>query len=319
MVRTIVGTWFGAFLLEDGRPIDSRLAPHDTAELAARTAARRRGERTAEEEALTLAHRGETLVTRDRRIATPQVRFVSGTAPEIEPGAHGFSNAELRELLLRETRAEIETAWDPTVPVEAAVRATSDLDRAINLLTERLAAWDEGDDGDAVGHKTEGAAGLTEARRRLAESADHLAATREAVEKALETVVPSLAPNLSALLGPILAAKMIAQAGGLERLARLPASTIQVLGAEKAFFVHLRGKGPPPRHGLLFLHPEIQSATRAQRGRLARALAGKTAIAARLDRAGSPVREELARQFAARASAIRAPPGAGRNRRPAPK
>ncbi|MCI4345537.1 MAG: C/D box methylation guide ribonucleoprotein complex aNOP56 subunit, partial [Thermoplasmata archaeon] len=88
------------------------------------------------------------------------------------------------------------------------------------------------------------------------------------------------------------------------RLARLPASTGQVLGAEKAFFEHLRGRAPPPRHGLLFLHPKLHSAPRAQRGRLARALAGKVAIAARLDRGGAAVRPELKRAFEKRAEAI---------------
>jgi len=106
----------------------------------------------------------------------------------------------------------------------------------------------------------------------------------------------------------------VAQAGGLDRLARLPASTVQVLGAERAFFEHLRGRAPPPRHGLLFLHPQIQSAPKSVRGKLARALAGKVAIAARRDREGSPVLPELKTAFERREAELRARRG---KRRPA--
>ena len=88
-----------------------------------------------------------------------------------------------------------------------------------------------------------------------------------------------------------------------------------VLGAERAFFEHLRGRAPPPRHGLLFLHPAIQSAPRGERGKLARALAGKVSIAARLDVAGAPIHPELAQAFDARRSVLKARRGA--TRRPA--
>src|SRR5208283_3772568 len=99
-----------------------------------------------------------------------------------------------------------------------------------------------------------------------------ISAVQARFETSVSEALPRRAPNVSALLGPLLAARMLAQAGGLDRLARLPASTIQVLGAEKAFFEHLRGRAPPPKHGLLFLHPSIQGAPRRLRGKLARAL-----------------------------------------------
>ena len=139
----------------------------------------------------------------------------------------------------------------------------------------------------------------------------------------MKAAVPEKTPNLSALLGPDLAARLMAQARGLDRLARLPASTIQVLGAERAFFEHLRGNAAPPRHGLLFLHPAIQSASRYERGKLSRTLAGKVAIAARLDRAGRPVDPSLLRAFEhaeTKLKEVRAGPGSaldrGRSRKP---
>lgn len=101
----------------------------------------------------------------------------------------------------------------------------------------------------------------------------------------VEGLAEGLAPNLSALAGPGLAARLIDLAGGLEELARMPASTVQVLGAEKALFAHLSGKAPPPKHGVIYGHPDVHEAGDA-RGRLARSLASKLAIAARVDAYG---------------------------------
>jgi len=80
-----------------------------------------------------------------------------------------------------------------------------------------------------------------------------------------------------------LGARLIALAGGLTNLAKLPASTVQVLGAEKALFRSLRTGARPPKHGIFFQHSLIHGAKRWQRGKIARALAGKLAIAARID------------------------------------
>jgi nucleolar protein 56 len=99
------------------------------------------------------------------------------------------------------------------------------------------------------------------------------------IESAMETV----APNIKAMLTASVGARIIAKAGSLSRLAVLPASTIQVLGAEKALFRALKTGTRPPKHGLLFQHPLIHAAPRWQRGKIARAIASKVAIAARID------------------------------------
>ena len=79
---------------------------------------------------------------------------------------------------------------------------------------------------------------------------------------------------------------MIAIAGGLQNLAMRPASTIQVLGAEKALFRSLKTGARPPKHGLIFQHTLLHDAKRWQRGKIARVIAGKLAIAARADAFG---------------------------------
>jgi nucleolar protein 56 len=101
----------------------------------------------------------------------------------------------------------------------------------------------------------------------------------EYIENTMEVVAPNVKHILTALVG----ARLISKAGSLSRLAFSSASTIQVLGAEKALFRALKSGARPPKHGLLFQHPMVHSAPKWQRGKIARAVASKVAIAARID------------------------------------
>jgi nucleolar protein 56 len=109
---------------------------------------------------------------------------------------------------------------------------------------------------------------------------------RERLESYLDSTMEEVAPNIKALVGSLLGARLIAIAGGLTNLARRPASTIQVLGAEKALFRSLKTGTRPPKHGIIFQHAYLHEAKKWQRGKIARALAGKIAIAARTDAFG---------------------------------
>jgi len=72
----------------------------------------------------------------------------------------------------------------------------------------------------------------------------------------------------------------------------MPSSTVQVLGAEKALFRHMRGEGSAPKHGVLFMHQTIRNLPEGKRGKMARFLANKATIAARLDRFGGAFKGE---------------------------
>lgn len=109
---------------------------------------------------------------------------------------------------------------------------------------------------------------------------------RKSMETYLEKTMSEVAPNTQALVGSLLGARLIAVAGGLRNLAMRPASTIQVLGAEKALFRSLKTGARPPKHGLIFQHTLLHDAKRWQRGKIARALAGKLTIAIRADAFG---------------------------------
>jgi nucleolar protein 56 len=110
---------------------------------------------------------------------------------------------------------------------------------------------------------------------------------RKGMESYLDKTMSEVAPNTQALVGSLLGARLIAVAGGLRNLAMRPASTIQVLGAEKALFRSLKTGARPPKHGLIFQHTLLHDAKRWQRGKIARALAGKLAIAIRTDAFGN--------------------------------
>ena len=109
---------------------------------------------------------------------------------------------------------------------------------------------------------------------------------REKSESYVEDVMKQVAPNMTAVVGAALSARLISIAGSLENLAKMPASTLQVLGAEKALFRSLKTGARPPKHGVIFQHTAIHQSPRWQRGKIARALAGKLSIAARIDSFG---------------------------------
>ena len=116
---------------------------------------------------------------------------------------------------------------------------------------------------------------------------------RKNLEDHLEKEMNTVAPNLAAILGTGVAARMLARTGSLKKLASLPASTIQVLGAERALFRSLKTGAPPPKHGLLFQHALVHAAPRWQRGKIARAVAAKAVIAARVDVYGNGINNTL--------------------------
>jgi len=107
--------------------------------------------------------------------------------------------------------------------------------------------------------------------------------TRDHLERYVKKEMNILAPNISSIAGENIGARLIAKAGSLEKLARLPSSTIQILGAEKALFRALKTGSKPPKHGILFQHDDIHTAPKWQRGKIARSIASKIAIAARVD------------------------------------
>jgi len=194
--------------------------------------------------------------------------------------------------------------------------AIEELDKSINILVERLREWyglhfpemdriiDKHEkfaeiikkfgsrkqiEHPELSHFREKSMGMDlrsadiEAVRTFAKDILELYALREKLSKYLEEVLKESAPNLNEVAGSVLAAKLISLAGGLQKLARMPSSTIQLLGAEKALFRHLHGRGKSPKHGVIIMHKHVQNAPLKQRGKLARLVSSKLSIAAKID------------------------------------
>lgn len=119
--------------------------------------------------------------------------------------------------------------------------------------------------------------------KSFANSVYSLYESKNELEEYIDEKIKEVAPNMYDVAGANLAAKLIAHTNGLENLAKLPSSTIQIIGAEKAIFRHLKTGENPPKHGLIFQHPSIRGSNWWVRGKLARAVASKITIAARKD------------------------------------
>ncbi len=128
---------------------------------------------------------------------------------------------------------------------------------------------------------------------KFAELAAHARREREELAKYIDGTTAEIMPNVHSLVGGLLAARLLAKAGSLKRMAELPASTIQVLGAEKALFAHIKKGVKPPKHGLIFAYPQLMQAPKKKKGKVARLVAAKLAIAARMDYFGHGLDKSL--------------------------
>ncbi len=118
---------------------------------------------------------------------------------------------------------------------------------------------------------------------RFAERVILLAEYRKELTEYLKSKMGSVAPNLAALIGDTVGARLISHAGSLTNLAKYPASTVQILGAEKALFRALKTRGNTPKYGLIFHSSFIGRAGAKNKGRISRYLANKCSIASRID------------------------------------
>ncbi|XP_075870433.1 nucleolar protein 56 [Nelusetta ayraudi] len=118
---------------------------------------------------------------------------------------------------------------------------------------------------------------------RFSDRVVSLAAYRLELQEYLRSKMGQVAPNLAALIGEVVGARLISHAGSLTNLAKYPASTVQILGAEKALFRALKTRGNTPKYGLIFHSTFIGRAAAKNKGRISRYLANKCTIASRID------------------------------------
>ncbi|AOV94712.1 hypothetical protein AQV86_02190 [Nanohaloarchaea archaeon SG9] len=234
---------------------------------------------------------------------------------------------KLREKALSDTKEELRSEVDRDRILVKAVKQLDQLNDNINTEVERLRDWyslhfpeldEEISDNEhfvkilsrginrneleAFSDMAAASTGmeLTEEDEKMIEdmvkSISDRMKLRDQIENYVSNGVKEEMSNLSKLLDPLLAARLVGLAGSLDDLAKKPASTVQMLGAEKALFRYLRGNGTPPKHGIIFEHEFVNQLPEDSRGKMARFLANKASIAARLDNYGDKEKGEQLRE-----------------------
>ena len=191
----------------------------------------------------------------------------------------------IRNASIIQARSEIKSQLTPDKDLIQSIEALDEAHETINVVSERLTAWYTQVTG-APRTKVEEILKQEALPSRMAILKDFYMSNKTliaALSEYLDQEAPKVFPNLVNILGTQLAVRIVAAVGSLSRLARLPASTIQLLGAEKALFRHMSDGSPPPKHGLLYQHPSVKQAVRKERGRVSRKLAAKVAIASKIE------------------------------------
>jgi nucleolar protein 56 len=332
----LITKWFGTFLVDEknGRIASSILLPKEPDELAAKLAHMQKGGILDEERELAAKAKGKISVGERRQ--SPLGKPEAFDSSYIKAEDYGFDSDLMHSAMMG--LAKLRTS-EPVARDRNMVQAIRNLDdqiATINLYSERLHEWygmhfpeladlahdskyadliarygerDEVMEELGVNVVSIGADFDPDDMRAVMDLADTLVRLyddKERTEDYIERIVEDSCPNMCAILGGPLAARLISLAGGLERLTTLPSSTVQLLGAEKAMFRQMRTGKKGPKHGVLYQHPDVHRAPYWQSGKIARALAGKVLIAAKIDFYGGEFRgDDLNREFKLRVTDIK--------------
>jgi nucleolar protein 56 len=266
----LVTKWFGTFIIEKDK-IKSILFPNDKKEIHKRLNNILKNNILAEEKKLL---KNNEVIVSEKRLASygiykPDDKFFKTI--KIKPKDYGFTNEIIHDISLKIFDEEINYLLNlPDHQIIQMINAIDDLIQTSNLISERISIWMS-----------------YPADKEKIDPFKQLLKTINKEIKRLQILVQDeiqeLAPNTSYILGPLLTAKLLAQVGSLEKLAMMPASSIQLLGAEKALFRYKKEGGNPPKHGLIYQHPIINKAPNKLKGRFSRTLSSKISIALKAD------------------------------------
>jgi len=264
-------TWFGTFLYTDTSLSHHTLFPKQTKSLQRRIQQMRDQKILAEEKKICA---GKKVIVQEKRL-TP-LGFYEPSNPVFQiispqPQHYGFSLTLLHKIMAVETTQQTSSQLQtPDYHLIQMVNSLDELQHIANLLSERIDHWSR------LPEYTRHSSPIVTSQHIITEQMTQL---QQDIEKAMNRI----SPNITSVVGPMIGARLIAQAGSLEQLALFPASTIQILGAEKAFFRFKKEGGNPPKHGIIYQHALINRAPKHLRGKRARILASTLILAARAD------------------------------------
>lgn len=270
MTSYLITKWFGTFLCDENGVQKKILFPKREKEILSRLQALSKNEILEEEKEIV---KNTTVFVNEKRLNT------LGTytddpffkSMKIDPKEYGFSQDLFHSVSITLAQQRVdELLRSEDLQIIQMVNALDDLVQTANLLSERLSSW----------------ALIPTPKKKVKPFEKTLEAVNEEMrrlEKQIESDMKAIAPNTSTIIGPLIGARLISLAGGMQRMAMLPASTIQILGAEKALFRFKKEGGRPPKHGIIFQHPLVNRAVKAERGKISRLLATKISTAVKAD------------------------------------
>lgn len=204
---------------------------------------------------------------------------------------------DLRELLIEYGKYRIKQEFAEDQYIRKFYALIPELNKSLNLILEKVTNFGL---FTGVSYGNEDPCGyfrrlkdldlpkdLSGVLNRISESAESICSLKAYTLEFLSEKARASMPNTSELIGEEAAIELLYHAGSIRNLALMPASAIQVLGAEKALFKHIIHGSPPPKHGALFKVKGMSSLRTSDRGKVARYMAGKVAIAIRADYAGT--------------------------------
>ena len=267
----LVTKWFGTFLCDKGGIKKEILFPKDEKEIVKRLRKMEKNNILSEEKKI--AKDVKVMVCEKRLQKIGEYTDLDPFLKEIniEPKDYGFSQDLFHKISIAFAQNKVEERLkSEDLQIIQMVNALDDLIQTSNLLSERLNCW------SVIPTPEEKIKPLENTLFTVGEGIKRL-------EKQIDVDMNKIAPNTSKIVGPLIGARLISLAGGIQKLAVLPASTVQILGAEKALFRFKKEGGKPPKHGVIFQHPLLNRSPKAERGKIARLLATKTAIAVKAD------------------------------------
>ncbi|HDQ16106.1 MAG TPA: hypothetical protein ENN45_03515, partial [Bacteroidetes bacterium] len=241
----LITKWFGTFIYDKKGIKDKLLFPKKPEEISKRLKKIDKEDILSEEKKIV---KNKKVIVNEKRLQElgdykPSEPFFNDI--EINPNEFGFSGDLLHKstLLLAGKKVD-ENLESKDLQIVQMVNALDDLIQTSNLLSERIDSWSL----------------IPTPENKIKPFKNTLLTVKKGI-KLLQTQIDhdmhDIAPNISKIAGPSIGARLIAHAGGLERLATLPASTVQILGAEKALFRFKKEGAKPPKHGVIFQHPYI--------------------------------------------------------------
>jgi nucleolar protein 56 len=271
MTHYLITKWFGVFLCDKTGVQKEILFPKHEKEIVQRLREIEKNNILEEEKKIV---KNTNVIVNEKRLQ--QLGTYNDGEPffktiTINPKDYGFSQELFHDasLLLAQQRVD-EQLQSEDLQLIQMVNALDDLVQTANLLSERLSCW----------------LLLPAPKKKVKPFEKTLAVVNDEIQRLqdqIEIDMKTIAPNTSKIIGPLIGARLIALAGGMQRMAMLPASTVQILGAEKALFRFKKEGGRPPKHGVIFQHPLINRAQKTERGRIARLLANKISTAMKAD------------------------------------